>query len=152
MRPPLKRGALRSIITHDLSAFEGHWVLQPDECRYEFGVPPRQGAYTIELLPEGKISLASTWISAGGRSHELRFTSPVDGKPYPLIGSRIADAIQLDYVSPTRLNSSAWRDGRKVMWAERILVLPDTLRIDVHGFLANGDGYANRDVYRRHSG
>ena len=135
----------------NLSAFEGRWLLRPDQCHYEFGLPPQQGIYIIQLHSDGRVSLTSRWTTPSGRLHVLRFTGRLDGKPHPLIGSRIADAIQLDYVSPTQLNSSAWHDGQKVMWAERMLTLPDVLRIDVHGSLANGAIYTNTDVYRRAS-
>lgn len=136
---------------HDLRAFEGLWLLQPEACRYEFGLPPRQGTYTIRYRDDGTLTVASDWISASGRNRTLQFTGPIDGKPHPIGNSRIADALQFEFVSPLRLHSSAWRDGRKVMWAERILMPPDTLQIDVHGTLAQGRIYTNTDVYRRHS-
>ena len=134
---------------HDLSAFEGVWQLLPEACRYAFGLPPRAGRYTVRHQGDGTLTVASEWTSASGRDRTLQFSGPLDGKPHALAGSRIADAIQFDAVSPLRLHSSAWREGRKVMWAERILIPPDTLRIDVHGYLANGAVYTNTDVYRR---
>ena len=134
---------------HDLHAFEGRWLLQPEACRHEFGLPPRQGTYTIRYSDDGILLVASDWISASGSERSLQFSGPIDGKPHPIAHSRIADALQFESVSPLRLHSSAWRDGRKVMWAERVLTLPDTLQIDVHGTFANGGVYTNTDVYRR---
>lgn len=134
----------------DISDFIGTWHLLPESCRYAFGRPPADGRYAIDQSADGEVLLESEWISASGRRHVLRFLGPIDGRPHPLAHSRIAEAIQLDYVSPQQFNSSAWRGGYKVMWAERRLIQPGELRIDVHGRLANGAVYTNTDVYRRH--
>ncbi len=134
----------------DIRDFIGTWHLLPELCRYAFGRPPASGRYVIGLRADGEVLLESEWTSASGRRHALRFSGPMDGRPHPLAGSRIADAIQLEPVSPQQLNSSGWRDGRKVMWAKRRLIQPDGLQIDVHGRLANGTTYTNIDVYRRH--
>lgn len=132
-----------------IGGFIGTWLLMPDLCRYAFGKPPVAGRYVIAQPDHGEVSLESEWVSASGRRHVLRFTGPVDGRPHPLHGSRIADAIRIDYLSAQRLGSSAWREGRKVMWAERVLLAPDRLQIDMHGWLASGDAYSNIDIYRR---
>ena len=134
----------------DIYGFIGTWLLVPGLCRYAFGLAPASGRYVINLLADGEVLLESEWTSASGRRQVLRFSGLIDGQPHPLAGSRIAEAIRLDYVSSHQLNSSAWCEGRKVMWAERRLIQPNELQIDVHGRLANGRVYTNTDVYRRH--
>lgn len=139
-------------MAHDLSRVEGLWILQPEACRYALGQPPKSGRYRIKQLMDDALFLESEWVSRSRRVHALQFTGVLDGRPHPLSGSRIADAIQLEYISTLQLNSSAWREGRKVMWAERMLTLPDTLQIDVYGYLAVASVYRNIDVYQRASG
>ncbi len=133
----------------DLRGFIGTWHLLPALCRYAFGKPPASGRYVIEWLADGALSLTSEWMGAYGHRHGLHFIGPVDGRPHPLSGSRIADAIRLDYASPRRLDSTAFRHGYEVMRAERSLIEADRLRIAVHGRRADGEPYTNVDEYRR---
>ena len=98
---------------------------------------PAEGA---DGRPGYVINGVKTWCTFGGRA---------DGVPYPFHDTPHADALSFESVSPTRLHSTTWHDGREVQWSERELVDGDTLVIRMRGHLSDGRSYTNVGVFRR---
>ncbi len=135
--------------THDATAFAGTWHLLPEQCDYQLGRPPRSARYRLSWAKDGKLSIASEWLSANGKRYRAAFDGRADGVRYPYHSAPYADALSFESVSPTQLYSTTWHDGQEVQWSERELVDDDTLVIRMHGHLSDGRRYTNVGVYRR---
>ncbi len=117
-------------------------------AEYEFGLPPASGSYRIALADNGSLVLHAESLSRSGRARSLTATGRPDGQPRPITGSRIADHIRIWLDGPDLMRSEAFRDGKRVMWAERRLD-GASLAISVHGMRADGRLYRNTDHYIR---
>ncbi len=129
--------------------FPGKWRLVPEQCDYQLGRPPRSGRCRVEQDDDGMLSIAATWLSAGGERYRMTVEARTDGKPYPCRGNVLADELSFEKVSPTQLHSTTWHAGAPLQRTERELLDADTLAVRVRGRLSDGREYYNVAVYRR---
>lgn len=100
--------------------FLGTWVLLPETCEYEQGDPPRSGTYVIEER-DGALAFRVGWTDAEGETHSAELCGVPDGQPVPFAGGDLADALSVTAVSRRELCSTAYREGRELMVAQRQL-------------------------------
>jgi hypothetical protein len=129
--------------------FLGTWVLEPDSCVYEQGEPPRAGTYRIEER-DGTLFFQIEWTDADGACHRVEFSGKPDGQPVPFNGGDLADAMSVQAVSARELRSSAYREGKELMVAQRQLDgTKMAMRVVQLVRMMTGPDLGNSSVYRR---
>ncbi len=129
--------------------FLGTWILDPEQCRYEHGLPPRSGLYRIE--PRGnKLAFYMAWTDEQGSDHQMTYTGIPDGQTYPFEKPDIAETITLTQVDAHTLDSMARRGGEVVLHARRVLSSDGSLMTITQSVLGNdGQTYHNMSLYHK---
>lgn len=133
------------------AGFLGTWVLMPETCVYEQGLPPRSGIYRI--AEDGELlRFTIDWVAADGATHHVTFAGRPDGIATPFAGGDAVDAMAITLVSPRDLRSSAYWRGQERMVAQRQLdARGDAMRVTQVVRFADGTHAANVALYRRHA-
>lgn len=132
------------------AGFLGTWVLIPESCNHEQGLPPRAGRYVISEA-EGRLTFTLDWVDATGASHQVTFSGIPDGEPARFAGGELADALAVSAPSSRRLDSVAFRGGQALMFAERQLDDGGTMmRVVQQVRLPDGSRPTNVSLYRKH--
>ncbi len=133
------------------AGFLGTWVLLPETCVYEQGLPPRAGTYRIEEDGDA-LRFTIDWIAADGAAHAVTFAGRPDGVAVPFAGGDAVDAMAITLASPRDLRSTAYWRGQERMVAQRQLdARGDAMRVTQLVRFADGTHAANVAVYRRHA-
>ncbi len=129
------------------AAFLGTWTLDPASCEYDQSEPPRHSTYRIEQVG-ASLTFTVHWVDAEDRQHRMSFSGVPNGERVPFDGGELADALSVSAVSERELNTSAFREGRELMVAQR--QLDDTgqaMRITQVVRFVDGTFAANVGVY-----
>lgn len=130
--------------------FQGLWQLQPKYSKYEFGIPPREGLYELQLDDLGWLTVNMHWISSIGHERKMEFRGRLNEGLFPYDADKSADMIGFELNSPNILTSSAFKNGEKIAWAERYLdSTGNRLTITIFGRLKDGRIYQNKDIFYR---
>lgn len=131
------------------AGFLATWHLVPASCQYEQGDPPRSGTYRI--AEEGdELVFDIEWVDAEGREQSVSFRGVPDGEPVPFDGGALADSFSVTAVSERDLRSSAFKNGKELMVAQRQLdPTGEAMRVVQVVRLPDGTAPANVAVYRR---
>jgi hypothetical protein len=98
----------------------GRWRLNVAKSIYRPGVtPPKSALVTIEPAGQG-IKVTVRTIGGDGQSTEWHYTAYVDGKDYPVIGSRDYDSVSLKHVGLV-VEGTRKKDGKVVQTYQRVL-------------------------------
>ncbi len=99
--------------------FAGTWVLDPQRCRYESRRAPTEATYTIVEDGVGFLVFME-WTEPSGARHTSSYSAIPDGQRRPH-GEPGIDETSMTRVSPRRLDSAAFRQGRAVHRSRRDL-------------------------------
>ena len=134
------------------AGFLGTWVLLPETCVYEQGLPPRAGTYRIEEDGDAPALLDILKRRVDGAAHAVTFAGRPDGVAVPFAGGDAVDAMAITLASPRDLRSTAFWRGQERMVAQRQLdARGDAMRVTQLVRFADGTHAANVAVYRRHA-
>ena len=121
----------------------------PGSCVYEQGDPPIDGAYLIAT--KGKSLLfTARWTDSAGSRQEVSFEGRPNGVAMPFNGGDFADALSVELVTDRQLDTTAWRNGKALMYAKRTLSDSGkqmTISQTVH--LPDGTSPTNWSTYER---
>lgn len=128
--------------------FLGLWRLDPTQSQYQFGSPPKQGTYLLELEGEG-IKVTMAWETAENQQLQQVYHSIPDGKDYPY-ESPVVDAISMTRIDANTLDTTAKKEGKVIAHGRRVLS-PDsqTMTITQSGYTPDGTWYNNLSVYHK---
>jgi hypothetical protein len=125
----------------------GRWRLIPELCIYEMGDVPISGMYEISE-EGGLITVLIRWRSADGSDQEVTFSGPADGSRQPSDAPGISE-FSVSRISDTILDSSAYAEGKELLYARRSASRDGRLLSTVQA-ARSGDGvHRNFQVYRR---
>jgi hypothetical protein len=127
--------------------FIGTWILDPSACNYALGAPPREGRYTISR--EGAaLKVLMSWMDDRGQQLADAFSAVPDGSLVAFSGPGV-EHISMELVSDRILDSSAYREGKRLMLARRVLSEDGrTMTVVMSGPRGDGSQWENRAVYR----
>ena len=128
----------------------GTWHLNVAKSTYSPGPAPKSQVLTIEAAGAGE-KVTSESVSATGAKTVSVYTANYDGKPYPITGSEIADAVTLKRVDA---NTSERTDskGEKAVQTFIRVVSKDgkTMTVTIRGTNAQGQAVNNLVVFEKH--
>jgi len=132
--------------------FIGIWHLDPNECQYERGLPPRQGTYRIEA--EGDLLVfTATWISHDGSENSVAYRSASDGQPHPFENPLVADALLTTVTDLPSLDTATLKHGVVIAFARRELSEDQNSLIVSQSFVTpEGGSFTNVARYRKDGG
>ena len=126
----------------------GTWILVPELCIYEEGIPPVSGIYRISQL-EGDVRISIDWEAQDGSKHQIEFQAPDSGLKQPSNNPGTSH-FSITRVSPLILDSRAYAGEEEVAYARRCASDDGLLLATVQaGRRANGTSFRNFQVYRR---
>ena len=130
--------------------FQGLWKLQPEYSNYEFGIPPQEGIYSLQLDDLGWLTVNMHWISSIGHERKMEFKGRLNEGVFPYDADKSADMIGFELNSPNILISTAFKKEKKIAWAERCLdSTGNQMTITIFGRLKDGQIYKNKDIFYR---
>jgi len=128
--------------------FCGTWQLDPAECQYEMGAPPRSATYRIEA--EGQaLKMTIDWVSADGQSATIVYRGIPDGHEHPSLDNPdVADTLIMKRLDPSTLDTISSKSGQVLGHARRTLS-PDgrTMKIVQSTTTDEGIVLRNTSVY-----
>lgn len=130
-----------------LQPFLGTWRLDPAESRYEWGPPPRDGAYLL-AYDGARLHFTIEWTGADGAPRSQEIDALPDGQEHPYTGPGV-DAVCYTLVDAATLDSTALLAGQVVAHARRRLLAGAGMEIVQSGSRPDGSRFANRSLYRR---
>ena len=102
----------------------GSWKLNPSKSSLG-GPPPREQGVTFERSGADGIFAIEDTVYADGTRTTIRYTAKVDGKDYPIIGSREiidrADTVSLTRVNATTMTWTYRKNGKTVLSVPGVL-------------------------------
>jgi hypothetical protein len=130
-------------------SFLGTWILIPESCQYDQGAAPVWSRYVIGLNV-GELVFTIDWMDEKNESHQVMFKGKPDGQEMAFDGGAIADAISVEAVSSRELTTSAFKNGHKVMVAQRQLdETGQAMRVIQVVYDDSGDKVTNIGVYQK---
>jgi hypothetical protein len=132
-----------------MDVFEGYWILDPVQNRYEYGDAPLSASYRIERINH-VYRIKMEWVAANQQALEMRYEAIPDGHPYPVLDNPGVDSICTTRIGEYTLNTEACKAGVVVARAHRV-ISEDSQMMTVTQFGQYPDGgmYSNRAVYYR---
>ncbi|NDJ35755.1 MAG: hypothetical protein GYB64_13920 [Chloroflexi bacterium] len=125
--------------------FVGIWELDPEQCDYQMGEPPRQALYTIQKGVAGYRVIIS-WTTAEGMNRNAVYETIPDGSVH--VDEETGLEIITTRVDEHTLDTSARRSGQLINQARRTLTENGQAMIVTQtGWTAEGEEYTNRAVY-----
>lgn len=129
--------------------FIGVWHLVPDACKYERGVPPRQGTYRIEAEGDSLLFTAD-WMSEDGAANTVSYRSIPDGQPHPFENPLVADALLTTVTDLPSLDTATLKNGAVIAFARRELSEEGAFLIVSQSFVTpEGGSLTNVSRYRK---
>jgi hypothetical protein len=132
-----------------LAPFTGNWILDPSECDFEQGDPPKSATMRIEDN-FGMAVFTMNTVAADGEVTNDNFEAMPDGPEVKLGKSGLVDAMRLVFESDRNLVSEARRGGLTIMKAKRELSADgQTLKVTQTVHLIDVATFTNVSVYHR---
>src|SRR5256886_14916086 len=127
----------------------GAWKLNVTKSKYRPGPAPQSLTLRVEPSGEGE-KVTAEFVNADGTRTTTEYTANFDGKDYPLIGSKIADAVSLKRID-ARTTERTDKKGGTVAQTIRRVVSADgkMMNVTVKGKNAQGQGIGNADVFEK---
>ena len=127
----------------------GTWKLNAAKSKYSPGPAPQ--SLTVKVEPSGQgEKVTAEFVNADGTRTTTEYTANFDGKDYPLIGSKIADAVSLKRID-ARTTVRTDKKGGKVAQTLRRVVARDgkTMTVTTKGTNAQGQAVNNVAVFEK---
>jgi len=127
----------------------GAWKLNVTKSKYRPGPAPQ--SLTLRVEPSGRgEKVTAEFVNADGTRTTTEYTANFDGKDYPLIGSKIADAVSLKRID-ARTTVRTDKKGGKVAQTLRRVVARDgkTMTVTTKGTNAQGQAVNNVALFEK---
>jgi hypothetical protein len=127
----------------------GRWKLNVAKSIYRPGVmAPKSALVTIEPAGQG-IKVTVRTIGGDGQTTEWHYTAYVDGKDYPVTGSRDFDSVSLKHVGLV-VEGTRKKDGKVVQTYQRVLSSDrKTMTVATTSLTAQGQQLNTVSVYEK---
>jgi len=127
--------------------YEGSWTLIPELCIYESGEVPVSGKYSISETG-GVVAITTEWTTTDGTAHSIEYGGPVDGSPQASDAPGVSKVVY-QRIDKFTLDSTAYNDTGKVMYARRKATEEGALMSTVQVLYHENVTYSNFQVYRK---
>jgi len=125
----------------------GRWRLIPELCLYQAGDVPESGIYEITQA-DGLILISIQWRTRDGSDQQIAFSGPADGSRHASDAPGV-DELSITRISGTVLDSSAYADGREILYARRSASRDGRLLSTVQAGTNGDTPFRNYQVYSR---
>ena len=129
----------------------GVWELDSAQSLYELGLPPEQGTYDLQAVPDaaGTVNVQMSWRTAQGQPGQMIYRFVADGLSHPMDNPAV-DATATTLLDDHMLVTAAYKAGRLLSYGTRELSEDQrALYINQIAFGADGRWFNNRSVYLR---
>ncbi|HEY7501441.1 MAG TPA: hypothetical protein VH740_23165 [Vicinamibacterales bacterium] len=127
----------------------GTWTLNVAKSKYDPGPAPKSQTLKIEAAGKGE-KVSSEMVNADGSKTSTSYTAEFDGKPSPLTGSALADAVALTRVDSHTSDRTDSKGGKTVQTYHRVVSKDGkTMTVTIKGTNAQGKPVSNVVVFER---
>ena len=91
----------------------GNWKMRPEKSTYTPGPAPKDIVTKFEM-DGAAIKNTTKFIDAKGQKSTMVYSAPIDGKDYPITGSKTSDTISLKKLSDGSVQRTDKKNGKPV--------------------------------------